>query len=216
MTRLTSMIGFTFSNRVVVRPREGLDSHLRPLSFQPRQSLHQSLFFLGQPRFRAGDGSTTGVSSCSSGISLGTGTVSFFGEGAGSLQWHSSPYSRGRLQRSQANRIRAIGRSRFRASSISPKCRKRDLLSERDSRTLTSRRKPRLNLWQAIDEPGRASGDTRDITIEVRDEHGQRVLTVRVTMEINRVAPPPIAPGGAREVPADSRKPLYGTALAQL
>ncbi len=97
-----------------------------------------------------------------------------------------------------------------------PKCRKRDLLSERDSRTLTSRRKPRLNLWQAIDEPGRASGDTRDITIEVRDEHGQRVLTVRVTMEINRVAPPPIAPGGAREVPADSRKPLYGTALAQL
>ena len=41
-------------------------------------------------------------------------------------------------------------------------------------------------------------GDARNVTIEVRNEHGQRVLTVRVTMEIDRVAPPPVAPGGAR------------------
>jgi hypothetical protein len=42
------------------------------------------------------------------------------------------------------------------------------------------------------------SGDSRDVTVEVRNEHGQRVLTVRVSMEIDRVAPPPMAPGGAR------------------
>ena len=42
------------------------------------------------------------------------------------------------------------------------------------------------------------SGDSRDVTVEVRNEHGQRVLTVRVSMEIDRVAPPPVAPGGAR------------------
>ena len=41
-------------------------------------------------------------------------------------------------------------------------------------------------------------GDTRDITVEVRNEHGQRVLTVRVSMEIDRVAPPPVAPGGVQ------------------
>ncbi len=41
-------------------------------------------------------------------------------------------------------------------------------------------------------------GDSRDVTIEVRNEHGQRVLTVRVTMEVDRVAPPPVAPGGTR------------------
>ena len=41
-------------------------------------------------------------------------------------------------------------------------------------------------------------GDTGDITVEVRNEHGQRVLTVRVSMEIDRVAPPPVAPGGSR------------------
>jgi len=40
------------------------------------------------------------------------------------------------------------------------------------------------------------SGDTRDVTVEVRNEHGQRVLTVRVSIEIDRVAPPPVAPGG--------------------
>jgi hypothetical protein len=42
------------------------------------------------------------------------------------------------------------------------------------------------------------SGDTRDITVEVRNEHGQRVLTVRVIMEIDRVEPPPRAPAGPR------------------
>ena len=41
-------------------------------------------------------------------------------------------------------------------------------------------------------------GDSRDVTVEVRIEHGQRVLTVRVSIEIDRVAPPPVAPGGAR------------------
>ncbi len=40
-------------------------------------------------------------------------------------------------------------------------------------------------------------GDARDISVEVRNEHRQRVLTVRVTMEIIRVAPPPVAPGGS-------------------
>ncbi len=38
------------------------------------------------------------------------------------------------------------------------------------------------------------TGDTRDITIEVRNEHGQRVLTVRVMMEIDRVDPSPEPP----------------------
>ena len=37
-------------------------------------------------------------------------------------------------------------------------------------------------------------GDSRDVTIEVCNEHRQRVLTVRVSMEIDRVAPPPVAP----------------------
>ena len=41
-------------------------------------------------------------------------------------------------------------------------------------------------------------GDSRDVTVEVRNEHGQRVLTVRVSIEIDRVAPPPIAPSGSR------------------
>jgi hypothetical protein len=39
-------------------------------------------------------------------------------------------------------------------------------------------------------------GDAHDITIEVRNEHGQRVLTARVTMEIDHVAPPPMAHSG--------------------
>ena len=36
-----------------------------------------------------------------------------------------------------------------------------------------------------------AKGDARDITIEVRDEHGQRVRTATVSMRIDRVEPPP-------------------------
>lgn len=54
---------------------------------------------------------------------------------------------------------------------------------------------------EAAAEMGRdrlPKGDARDITVEVRNERGQRVLTVRVSMEIDRVAPPPIAPGGLR------------------
>ena len=39
-------------------------------------------------------------------------------------------------------------------------------------------------------------GGTREVTIEVRNEHRQRVLTVTVSLHIDRVAPPPAAPGG--------------------
>lgn len=34
-------------------------------------------------------------------------------------------------------------------------------------------------------------GDTREVTVEVKNEHHQRVLTVKVSMEIDRVEPPP-------------------------
>ncbi len=34
-------------------------------------------------------------------------------------------------------------------------------------------------------------GDVREVTIEVRNEHGQRVLTVKVSMDVDRVEPPP-------------------------
>jgi hypothetical protein len=34
-------------------------------------------------------------------------------------------------------------------------------------------------------------GDARKVTVEVRDEHGQRVLNVTVSMEVERVEPPP-------------------------
>jgi hypothetical protein len=37
-------------------------------------------------------------------------------------------------------------------------------------------------------------GDARDITVEVRNEHGQRVLTVMVSLEIHRVSPEPLPP----------------------
>ena len=37
-------------------------------------------------------------------------------------------------------------------------------------------------------------GDVRDVTIEVRNEHKQRVLTIRLTMETERVHPEPLAP----------------------
>jgi hypothetical protein len=39
-------------------------------------------------------------------------------------------------------------------------------------------------------------GDVQDVTIEVRDEHKQRVLTVRLTMERTRVNPKPLRPAG--------------------
>ncbi len=37
-------------------------------------------------------------------------------------------------------------------------------------------------------------GDAREVTVEVRNEHRQRVLTVKVSMEIDRVEPPPPPP----------------------
>ena len=39
-------------------------------------------------------------------------------------------------------------------------------------------------------------GGTRDVTVEVRNEHRQRALTVTVSMHIDRVAPSPVVPGG--------------------
>ncbi len=40
-------------------------------------------------------------------------------------------------------------------------------------------------------------GGTRNITIEVRNEHGQRVLTVAVSMRVERVHPPPADPSNS-------------------
>ncbi len=37
-------------------------------------------------------------------------------------------------------------------------------------------------------------GDAREVTVELRNEHRQRVLTVTVSMEINRVDPEPEPP----------------------
>jgi hypothetical protein len=36
--------------------------------------------------------------------------------------------------------------------------------------------------------------DARDVSVEVRNEHSQRILTVTVTMTIHRVEPEPLAP----------------------
>jgi hypothetical protein len=33
-------------------------------------------------------------------------------------------------------------------------------------------------------------GDARQVTVEVRNEHGQRVLTITVSMQVERVEPP--------------------------
>ena len=38
-------------------------------------------------------------------------------------------------------------------------------------------------------------GDAREVTIEVRNEHRQRVLTVTVSMHLERVHPSPVRPG---------------------
>ncbi|WP_048708283.1 DUF6894 family protein [Microvirga massiliensis] len=38
------------------------------------------------------------------------------------------------------------------------------------------------------------TGEARDVTVEVRNEHRQRVLTIRVSMEVRRVNPPPEPP----------------------
>jgi hypothetical protein len=34
-------------------------------------------------------------------------------------------------------------------------------------------------------------GDAREVTVEVKNEHHQRVLTVKVSIEVDRVEPPP-------------------------
>ncbi|WP_147707017.1 DUF6894 family protein [Microvirga massiliensis] len=34
-------------------------------------------------------------------------------------------------------------------------------------------------------------GEARDVSVEVRNEHHQPVLTVRISMEVERVGPPP-------------------------
>jgi hypothetical protein len=39
-----------------------------------------------------------------------------------------------------------------------------------------------------------AQEHAREVTIEVSDEHRQRVLTVTVSMHLERVHPPPVAP----------------------
>jgi hypothetical protein len=36
--------------------------------------------------------------------------------------------------------------------------------------------------------------DVRDVTVEVRNEHKQRIITVTVTMQTERVSPEPTAP----------------------
>jgi hypothetical protein len=38
-------------------------------------------------------------------------------------------------------------------------------------------------------------GDAREVTVEVCNEHRQRVLTVTVSMHIERVHPSPVRPG---------------------
>ena len=37
-------------------------------------------------------------------------------------------------------------------------------------------------------------GNPRELTVEVRNEHGQRVLTVTVSMKVERVDPEPASP----------------------
>jgi hypothetical protein len=44
-------------------------------------------------------------------------------------------------------------------------------------------------------------GETRAVTVELADEHRQRVLTVRVSMEIDRVYPPPEHSDGGDQPP---------------
>ena len=38
-------------------------------------------------------------------------------------------------------------------------------------------------------------GVTRAVTVEVRNQHGQRVITATVTLAVDRVDPEPITPG---------------------
>jgi hypothetical protein len=42
------------------------------------------------------------------------------------------------------------------------------------------------------DQPGPAAeGNAREVTVEVNDEYHQRVLTITVLMDVDRVEPPP-------------------------
>lgn len=42
-------------------------------------------------------------------------------------------------------------------------------------------------------------GDAREITVEVRNEHRQRVLTATASLEVHRVDPEPLAPALVRK-----------------
>jgi uncharacterized protein DUF6894 len=53
-------------------------------------------------------------------------------------------------------------------------------------------------------------GDARAVTIEVRNEQGQRVLTVTVSMEVERVDPEPTPPV-REDSPRMTPTALYGT-----
>jgi hypothetical protein len=37
-------------------------------------------------------------------------------------------------------------------------------------------------------------GDARKVTVEIRNEHGQRVVTVTVSMKVERIDPKPVPP----------------------
>jgi hypothetical protein len=69
-----------------------------------------------------------------------------------------------------------------------------------------------LDAAEAAAEIGRdrlPKGDARDVTVELKNEGRQRVLTVTVTMEIHRVDPQPLPPHPARV--KQSSTSLYGT-----
>jgi hypothetical protein len=54
------------------------------------------------------------------------------------------------------------------------------------------------------------TGDSREITVEVQNEHRQRVLTIKVSMEVDRVEPSPQPPHWQENRPRISDEPLYG------
>jgi len=54
--------------------------------------------------------------------------------------------------------------------------------------------------------------DAREVTVEVRNEHSQRVLTVKVSIEIDKVEPPP-APRAREVIFCEFPITLYGTAV---
>ena len=44
-------------------------------------------------------------------------------------------------------------------------------------------------------------GEARAVTVELRNEHRQRVLTIKVSMEVDRVEPPPEPSDGKDQSP---------------